>query len=201
MWESVNGFNWFGVWFADRFTQWETYLFLLLALTVVVLAVRIRLGRSFWRGVALSVLPSLVAVVSWFALTPPSYRFAWGPLFTLLTIPLGWLLWKSALTRIAVVGGAFAVIAVTVFSAGFRLDWAAIDQDSDWSLGVSIPYQVAPVESVPVVGQLLPSGLSVLVPVESDQCWDNYPLCTPAPSVGLRLRSGDQGNFGSGFLP
>lgn len=200
-WESVNGFNWFGVWFADRFTQWETYLFLLLALTVVVLAVRIRLGRSFWRGVALSVLPSLVAVVSWFALTPPSYRFAWGPLFTLLTIPLGWLLWKSALTRIAVVGGAFAVIAVTVFSAGFRLDWAAIDQDSDWSLGVSIPYQVAPVESVPVVGQLLPSGLSVLVPVESDQCWDNYPLCTPAPSVGLRLRSGDQGNFGSGFLP
>jgi hypothetical protein len=200
MWESVNGFNWVGVWLADRFTQWETYLFLLLALTVVVLAVRVRLGRFFWRGVALSVLPSLVAVVSWFALTPPSYRFAWGPLFTLLTIPLGWLLWKSALARMAVVGGAFAVIAVTVFSAGFRLDWAAIDQDSEWSFGVVIPYQVAPVVTVPVAEQVLPSGVSVLVPVESDQCWNNYPLCTPQSSTGLQLRSPGQKGISSGFL-
>ncbi len=201
MWDSVNGFDWVGVWFVNRFSQWETYLFLLLALAVLVLAIRVHVKQFFWRGVALSVFPSLVAVLAWLALTPPSYRFAWGPLFTLLTIPLGLLLWKSVLTRIAVVGGAFVVVAVTVFSAGFRLDWAAIDQDSDWSLGVSIPYRVASVVSVPVVDQPLPSGLSVLVPVESDQCWDNYPLCTPAPSAGLRLRSGDQGDFGSGFLP
>ncbi len=207
MWESVNGFNWIGVWLADRFLQWETYLFLLLALTVVVWIVvvwsgiGVRVSESLWRGIALSVLPSAVTVIAWFALTPPSYRFVWGPLFTLLTIPLGWLLWKTSLSRIAITVGAFAVIVVTVFSAGFRLDWAEIDQDSDWSFGVSIPYQVAPVVSVPVVDHVLPSRLSVLVPVESDQCWDNYPLCTPAPSAGLRLRPGDHGDIGSGFLP
>jgi len=206
MWESVDGFSWVGVWFINRFSQWETYLFLLLALTVVVVALRVRVNRSFWRGVALSVVPSLVAVLAWFTLTPPSYRFAWGPLFTLFTIVLGWLLWKASLSQIvvarsAVVGGALAIALVTVFSAGFRLDWTAIDQDSNWTLGISIPYQVAPVVSVPVVEQLLPSGVSVLVPVDSDQCWDNYPLCTPASSASLRLRSGDQGDFGSGFLP
>jgi hypothetical protein len=206
MWESVDGFNWVGVWFVDRFSQWETYLFLLLALTVVVVALRVRVNRSFWRGVVLSGLPSLVAVLAWFTLTPPSYRFAWGPLFTLFTIVLGWLLWKASLSQIviarsAVVGGALAIALVTVFSAGFRLDWDAIDQDSSWTLGVSIPYQVAPVVSVPVVEQLLPSGVSVLVPVDSDQCWDNYPLCTPAPSAGLTLRSGDTGDISSGFLP
>jgi len=201
MWESVNGFNWVGAWFVDRFSQWETYVFILLALAVVVLAFVVRGRFAFWRLVALSALPSLVAVLAWFALTPPSYRFAWGPLFTLLTIPLGWLLWKVGVGRVAVAGGALAVVAVTAFSAGFRLDWVAIDQDASWTLGVSIPYQVAPVVSVPVVEQLLPSGVSVLVPVESDQCWENYPLCTPAPAAGLSLRSGDQGDFGSGFLP
>ena len=73
---------------------------------------------------------------------------------------------QGAVACIAITIGAFAVIAVTVFSAGFRLDWTTIDQDSDWSLGVSIPYQIAPVAPVPVVDLVLPSGLSVLVPVE-----------------------------------
>ncbi len=201
MWESVSGFNWVGVWFVGRFSQWETYLFLLLLLSVAVLAIAVRPGRIAWRGMLVSLAPSLVAVLAWFVVTPPSYRFAWGPLFTLLTIPLGWLLWKSTLSRIALVVGAGAVVVVTVFTAGFRLDWATIDQDASWRLGVSIPYQVAPVVSVPVVEQLLPSGVTVLVPVESDQCWENYPLCTPAPSADLRVRSGDQGDFDTGFLP
>jgi hypothetical protein len=207
MWESVSGFSWIAVWLTDRLALWETYMLLLLALIVVVLAVAawrgvsVRVDKSFWRGLALCVLPSAVAIVAWFAVTPPSYRFAWGPLFTALTVPVGLLLWRAVFSRIAITIGAFAVIAVTVFSAGFRLDWTTIDQDSDWSLGVSIPYQIAPVAPVPVVDLALPSGLSVLVPVESDQCWDNYPLCTPAPPAGLRLRSNDQGDFGSGFLP
>jgi hypothetical protein len=207
MWESLSGFDWVGVWFVDRFSQWETYVFILLAMAVAILAFVVRPRLAFWRLAALSAVPSLVAVLAWFVLTPPSYRFAWGPLFTLLTIPLGWLLWKisvdrvGAISRVAVAGGALAVVAVTVFSTGFRLDWAAIDQDESWTLGVSIPYQVAPVVSVPVVEQLLPSGLAVLVPVASDQCWDNYPLCTPAPSADLRVRSGDQDEFDTGFLP
>jgi hypothetical protein len=199
LWESVSGFNWVGVWFTNRFALWETYLFLVLGIVVVVLAVLVR--KIYWRAIVLSVIPSLVAVTAWFILTPPSYRFAWGPIFTLLTIPMGWLLWKVAISKVAIAGGALSVVVISLFSAGFRLDWADINQGAEWRLGISIPYSVAPIIDVPVDSRVLPSGIQVLVPVETDQCWENYPLCTPQPSVDLRLLPSDQGGFAGGFLP
>jgi hypothetical protein len=45
----------------------------------------------------------------------------------------------------------------------------------------------------------LDSGLEILVPIESDQCWDNYPMCTPAPTPGLELRFPGQGTIDRGF--
>jgi hypothetical protein len=39
----------------------------------------------------------------------------------------------------------------------------------------------------PIRELILPSGLRVLVPTRTDQCWKNELLCTPMPSTSLRL--------------
>jgi hypothetical protein len=68
---------------------------------------------------------------------------------------------------------------ITAFSAIERNQFDSIAQERSWNLGpVSIAYAVTPIplpETAPIdVG----SGLIIETPVNGDQCWDNYPLCT-----------------------
>jgi len=49
------------------------------------------------------------------------------------------------------------------------------------------------------VGQLrLGPDLVIQQPTSSDQCWSRFPLCSPAPADGLRLRGP---SLQDGFLP
>jgi len=83
------------------------------------------------------------------------------------------------------------VLAVTAYSALFRLDWAAINQPGTVDVGVSIPVSFAPVLDVPISETRLESGLTLLLPEDSDQCWANYPLCTPDPNPSLATIDGE----------
>ena len=214
LWNSIEGWAWIGPWLASRVAQWETYLLAGLVVGAFVLAHladRATRPRTRWRAMLLTLAPSAVASLVWFAATPPSYRFAWGPLFTLGTIPIGWSLWllstrqpSTAASR--TFGQRFApttwqsmtalVVAVPVllvmgYSALARLDVAAIAAERQWRLGLAIPYAVAPIAEVPVADVRTQSGLALLQPTQSDQCWANYPLCTPEPNPALRLRGTD----------
>ena len=201
LWNSIDGWDWVGPWIANRAQQWETYEFLALV-TAAVLLLLVAIRRSthprLMSHVVLSTLPSLGATAVWWLATPPSYRFAWGALFTLATVPIGWALWSinssasvSRQTRLRrpdhiVVLAMLPVLVVTAYSALFRLDWVAIDQPGTVDIGVSIPVNFAPVVSVPVSEVNVASGLTLLLPLESDQCWGNYPLCTPEPNLELK---------------
>ncbi len=201
LWNSIDGWNWVGPWLADRVTKWETYELLALALAAIVLLTlalrRTPQQRRLLRVVALTVFPSIVATAIWWTATPPSYRFAWGVLFTLATVPIGWALWAlqgetvpaptARLLRAEALLGVLAipVLLVVAYSALFRLDTAAMDQPGTVDVGISIPVHFAPVIDVPVSEIGLESGLTLLQPTQSDQCWANYPLCTPAPQLNL----------------
>lgn len=205
MWDSVHGWGWVKPWLASRLTQWETYEWVALLCAVLVVSAGVVLSRGVmrWRAAALSTLPSFLALIFWWLATPPSYRFAWGLMFTVLTIPLGF-----ALHALLIRGGrpqevlfllcALLILAVTGFTAVARFDWQSVTRESSWNLGVSIPYAVTPVIEVPVQQQRMATGLNLLIPTQSDQCWMNYPLCTPTPSQGLQMR-GTQ--LQDGFLP
>ena len=213
LWESVEGWSWVGPWLSARLTQWETYEFLgLLCVTVVLLALasRCRSRRLPVAAIGMAMFPSLVATIVWWAFTPPSYRFAWGSLFTLATVPIGWAVWVLAangrdragaarrwqsVTALAV---AVPVLLVTGYSALARYDAAAVTEQRTWSLLVSIPYAVAPITAVPVQTVRTSSGLELLQPTLSDQCWANWPLCTPSPNTDLHLRGAV---IADGFLP
>jgi hypothetical protein len=176
---------------------------------VLLLVVAGRVGASLRvRALLLAITPSLLTVAFWWLVTPPSFRFIWGPLFAIAAVPAGWALWcirRSAgsssavrLEWLAVLGVVLPIVLVSAFSAAFRFDATDVTEERTWRLGVSVPYSVAPVADAPVTGLTLPSGLAVLVPTESDQCWANYPLCTAQIAETVRLR-GD--SLADGFLP
>lgn len=212
LWGSVEGWAWAGPWLGSRAQQWETYLiFLLVVAAIAVPALAAFTGaRLRWRSMVLAMAPSAVASVFWFLATPPSYRFAWGTLFTVATIPLGFGLRafvahggkgarKAARRAQFVLSAAVVpVVAVVAFSAFARFDWAEVSDERTWKLGVSVPYVVAPIVNAPVRVEQTATGLELLVPTESDQCWANYPMCTPTPNPALKFRGTE---LGSGFLP
>jgi hypothetical protein len=194
LWNSIDGWNWIGPWLGSRVSQWETYELFALALVAVLSTSWVLVRHSsprLAREIALTTFPSALAVIVWWSLTPPSYRFAWGALFTLFSIPAGWALWslttngkstiaqRSRLKNQFLSGLALPVLLVVVFSAIFRLDVESMTHRTDVKVGVAIPIAVTPVPLAPVEEVDLDSGLSVVRPIESDQCWWTYPLCTP----------------------
>ena len=143
--------------------------------------------------------------------SPPSFRFAWGPVFSLATIPLGWALFLLAraqprrgpstvpVVRLVIAG----FVAVTVVLVGYcsvaRLDLASVTESGTWALGpLSVGYRVTPLPLVPTNEQQLASGLTVHVPVDGENCWGVFPLCVPRISGSVGLRSD---SIQGGFLP
>lgn len=209
---SIEGWNWLGSWLSSRSSQWETYEFIALvvvALILTALALKRPPTRRLIRWLLVGQAPSAVAVIAWWLVTPPSYRFIWGPLFTLATVPIGLTWWHLVhVTRRNSSGSgqninasvalcAFPVVVVTLASAAFRFDWAAVD--STYRVAPGIDIAIAPVAEASTVQKVMPSGLPIDIPVESDQCWASYPLCSPDPTPGLTLigQSIEQG-FASG---
>jgi len=212
IWGSVDGYSWVGAWMSRLPSQWESYLVMALVITLISLLIISRLSRVtiHWRALALAIFPSAIAVLAWFLISPPSFRFGWGPLFSLLVIPIGVALHgieqESTNARrfrqipiAAVVTITVALIFVTVYSATVRLPPLLAPQPANFSLGsINLPYQATPVINVPAQAKTLDSGLVVLFPTESDQCWRNYPLCTPIIDQTVRLRGE---SLQQGFLP
>jgi hypothetical protein len=212
IWGSVDGFNWVPAWVGRLPSQWESYLILVLALGLVLTIVIALYSRVAipWRLTAIVLFPSLVSTLAWFFISPPAFRFGWGSVFSLFVIPLGLLLQRltketqpmalsrsfpRAILTLSIVG----MLVVTAFSATMRLPKLLDPEPASFSLGpITLEYKATPVRFMPVTLKTLPSGLAISQPTESDQCWDNYPLCTPIVSDGVRLR-GDA--IQEGFLP
>ena len=190
LWVAAESWGWIPGWIARLPSQWEFWLALLLALAsaaLVYLAYRCDKGFPA-RSVALAAAPSVLAVLAWFVTSPPAFRFIWGPLFTLIALPGAFAACAlAARTRLArfpaqrTLSAAIAVplLTVTAFSAATRFDFQEVTSPHTFVTGpISIPYTVAAIPEPEVAERALSSGLTVVVPVESDQCWGVYPLCT-----------------------
>jgi hypothetical protein len=201
----AHSWAWIPSWVHRALTQWETYFILLgLLAAVVALLVAHRSGARLHLGRVLAcIAPSAVASLAWFTLTPPSYRFGWGPLFTLFVVPLSAALhvlserppdgsgrWSARVDRrLVLVSCALVLLVVTGYSAAFRNQVGQITEERSFAIGpVAVAYAVAPVPTPPTEAVTSSRGLTTLRSVEGDQCWDVFPLCTPMPEPGLGLR-------------
>ena len=197
VWEAAGTWGWIPGWFARMWSQWETYLLLVgIALAVVLLMSSVVAGGSVrWRGLIVAMSPSLVMIAAWWTVSPPSYRFAWGPLITAVTIPIGWAWWRLTLVRASAARppllaavAAIPIVSVVAFSAFLRADWGDFTEQGTW---VGAPtYRYAPLPAVETTVNRLPSGLEVVAPIEGEQCWDTFPLCTPLIEPGVAPRGG-----------
>ena len=210
LWDAAVNWDWIPVWIGRLPLQWETYEFLALVVAAVmtlVLAARVG-GHARPRALALAVLPSALTVLVWFVASPPSFRFAWGPVFSLATIPLGWALFLLAraqprrgpstvpVVRLVLIGFAAVTVVLICYCSLARFPVASITESRTWALGpVSIGYLVTPLAVISTTEQELPSGLAVRVPVEGENCWGVFPLCVPriSQSVGMRSDSVQDG--------
>ena len=178
-------------------SSWELYAFGVLIIAAVVSVVLFRPPRMLLAAMA----PSAVATVFWFTLTPPSFRFAWGPLFTVATIAVGWSLWARArssetVARDVAVGLSLVLGLTVAATLAFRIDVTSISE-SRVARGIPIAFAVTPITRAEVVEVTLPSGLTALRPADGDQCWAAFPVCSPQLPETLRFRG--QG-LQSGFL-
>lgn len=209
LWGSVEGWSWVGPWLAGLPRLWETYLLLLLAITAVLsLVVARSQGALRGRRLLVVVAPSFAASVVWWTALPPGFRFAWGPLITMFTIPIGWSLWrtsqagerwKGAVRRGSAALAALVLVSVLTVTVLARLSWIDETVETRSEVGPAyLSFAIVPVLSPPTTVMETDSGLQVRVPTESDQCWAEYPLCSPAFAPTLRLRGQD---LADGFLP
>ena len=198
--------DWIGPWFSDRWGMWETYMLLgLLALGGIAWWLVSPVDRRLrWHALGVLWLPSGLASVAWFIASPPSYRFAWGPLTVFAIAPLT----AAVITRERLAGVrldvgrwiprlcAAVVIGLVLVTVTLRIDYASISQTRPWTLaGLTLNYAVAPQPEVATTNVVTEGGVELEIPDVGDQCWDNYPLCTPLPTQTLRyegsgLRSG-----------
>lgn len=191
LWEAATGWDWIPAWLARLPAQWETYvLALLLGTAVVALVLASRTGGLRLRVIALAVAPSAVTTLVWFLLTPPSFRFAWGPVFSLGVIPLACALFvlsrsprTTALTRLAtpavLIGSAAVVLAVVGYSSVVRLHPGAGTEAHEVGIGaLHTTVALAPIPEPATRTMQLAGGLAVRFPIPTDQCWAVYPLCT-----------------------
>lgn len=212
IWGSVDGFNWVLPWVGRLPSQWETYLVSTLIVGLILIgAVTIFSHISIpWRIIGIVTFPSIVSTLAWFLVSPPAFRFGWGFVFSLFVAPIGILLQRlSGKDRTGTVGrltpqavimlSVVGILMTAAFSATMRLPKLLDPQPESFSLGpINLEYEATPVQFMPVADRSLQSGLLITVPTESDQCWDNYPLCTPIVSETVIMR---ERNIQSGFLP
>jgi len=200
LWGATEGFAWIPAWLARLPQQWETVAIVVLGLAAAAALVwASRVGQVRWRGAVVATTPSLLAVLVWFFATPPSFRFAWGPVFTVLTVPLGWALWR--LYRAGVLGPrrqlalvslvALGLVTICLGSAATRLMPDTMSDSREWVLGIRVPYAVTPLPTATLTSGVLPGGVTLQMPLDGEQCWTAFPVCTPRYSSSLRSRSDD----------
>lgn len=210
IYEAAEGWGWILPWIGRLPEQWETWVIVVL---LVAIAIGVGVARTQhvllrWRPMLVATIPSVAMTAAWWLASPPSFRFAWGPVLTSLTVPLGWILWRVLrggseqeqrrwLTLVAS-GASLVIIGVVGVSAALRLDVGSMTQERTWALGVRIPYVVTPVAEKRMAPVVLSETLTVLVPQQSEQCWSTWPLCTPRPPYGMTL---DTGELQRGFIP
>lgn len=206
LWTATEGYAWIGPWISRLPSQWEAYL---LALLLIAAAVGLFTARGAIRPrvLVLALIPVITVDLLWFLASPPSFRFAWGPLFALGVIPGGAVLqaWhrtpapRTTLTTTAITGAALAVMAITAVTAVWRSDPQTRTIAIEWRIGaLALSLPATPITDAPVMERTLDSGLTVVIPTESDQCWDNYPLCTAQLEATVALRGPD---IAGGFTP
>jgi len=194
---ATTGWAWIGSWLGRLPDQWDPWWLLaglLMGLFLLALA-RIRRESVDLAGLLYALVPFAIGIIVWFAFSPPAFRFGWGPLFGAVAIVLGWAVSRLNWTPIVASLSSLGLVLAAGASLIVKVD---LDQPIEVTSWWGLEYGYVPLPTPEVSTIELESGIDVLVPVEGDQCWGNYPLCTPNPPTDLTPIGG---TFDQGLVP
>jgi hypothetical protein len=190
----TSGYRWLQPWFRELIREREGFLipffFMLVGVVFLVISFqrknRAHLPRWLWLAP-----PAFAGIVFW-CFEAPAIRFGepalWTAAATLGTFATLHVLDSRSKNRLFV----FVLLLLMAWAAHPRLLWNSYFRPS---------LSVRTVPSLPqprVVPEQTNSGLTIYVPVETNQCWDAPLPCSPYFSDTLRLRRSNE--LGSGFV-
>jgi hypothetical protein len=189
--EDTSGIRWLGQWFANAAkNRVDLIAPVLISLVGIMFLLRRRAcGDLFWFRL---LLPSLGGLVFWFSLAP-AFRFGESAIWT-----------TSACVGVVALQEVLPVMSsrqrqVVLFGLLVLGGWCSYPRTL-WKVYFRRAIEVPGFLSVPAaktVPYRLSSGLTVQVPIETNQCWDAVIPCSPFFSDSLQLRRG--GNLRWGF--
>jgi hypothetical protein len=176
-----DGWGWIVPWLAANLTGW---VFIGMLGALVVAFVLFVISCRFWRPRLLMVLliPQLLFLATWFFAGAPQVRYVWAPLLLLGVLPLAWA-WQSLETRgkLSETLGRVAILATSAELSVVVIIAALVV----WPrLALDVPD--IQVDTVP-----LNSNINLLIPQGTDQCWDNFPVCSGVQAEGLTPRESE----------
>lgn len=179
--QTGDGWGWIRPWLGANLISWVFIgIFVALIVTLIILLISRRLWRP--RSLIALLVPQLLFLATWFFAGAPHVRYVWAPLLLFGILPLAWA-WQSlgtreklseTLSRLVTLAISLELIAAVVLSA--IVVWPR--------LAVDLPdIQVETVE--------LNSTIDLLIPQGTDQCWENFPVCSGMSSEGLTPRGSE----------
>ena len=176
--QASEGWWWIRPWLGANLTSW-VFLAILGCLTVALVALVVL--RKVWRPrvLVLVLVPQVLFLAIWFFLGAPHVRYVWGPLLLMGAAPLAWMwiAWersidpRAGLMKLALSASGLGLVGVVVIAGTVVLPRLDVDMPA------------IAIEEVP-----LSPSINLLVPQGTDQCWENYPVCSGLPAQGLAAR-------------
>jgi hypothetical protein len=174
-------FRWLGPWFRELIREREGFLIPLFFMLVGAFVALLRAKRNAFPRWLWLLLPSFAGVLFWF-FEAPAIRFGepamWAAAATLGTFAALHAFDSPVKNRLFL----FALLLFTAWAAHPRLLWNSYIRPS---LGV---HTFLPLPQPQIIPHQTSSGLTIYVPVKTNQCWDTPLPCSPYFNDTLRLR-------------
>jgi hypothetical protein len=176
--QSTEGWWWVRPWLGANLTSW---VFIAILGSLVLALMALVITRTLWRPrvLVLVLTPHVLFLAILFFLGAPHVRYVWAPLLLLGAAPLAWvwMSWEKSvdpgarLMKFALSASGVSLAGVVALSAVVVLP----------RLDADMP--VIGVDQIP-----LNSSITLLVPEGTDQCWENYPVCSGMATPGITPR-------------
>jgi hypothetical protein len=188
--EETSGIRWIGPWFASAIKNRVDFIIpVLVSLVGFLFMVRRRVFADlFWLPM---LLPSLGGLVFWFSLAP-AFRFGESAIWTTAAC-LGAVAFQQFLPTMSRRGRQIALFGLLALGG-----WCSYPRTL-WRVYFRRVFEVhgfLPVPQARTMPYSLSSGLTVQVPIETNQCWNAAIPCSPYFADSLQLRRGKNLRWG-----
>ena len=191
---SASGWQWLGPWLQSLTQDW--YVLALVGLIALFLVLA-QTGRRLANRLYWAAFPAVAVLPVWW-ITAPDPRFAWGQMLAAGVVPVAIALDERPLERVVTpVAGILLILAV--IAAGIRGEFATVAKDvrpDEITMGpFGVELFLGPTIDVRTLPITVSDGTITIEP-ESEQCWNDFPLCRPSGSPkniesrGERIKDG-----------